>query len=269
MVAGGDRDRRVAVQVGGERQPAVVAGAGLDRRRTPRQRAVGVERDVGVAGGDDEVDAVDRDRRSRAIASFSSIRRLSILARASSCSGPGRISIAQRISGVSTSAQPGHTSPSSASIGDHAADAPRRAHRWAAWCRRVDAPQTGVGRSGASAASASTSHIAGDTAAPPQSGTTATRAPRRPSANDAEPGLPSVDPRQAEHVAAVVAVAHVEPARRVAHAARHAPDGDGVVADSAPWRPGDAAERRLQPEQAGEARRDADRTAAVAAGRDA
>ena len=55
-----NRDRRVAVEVGGERQPAVVLCAGLDAAERRWQRAVGIERDVGVRRGDDEIDAVDR-----------------------------------------------------------------------------------------------------------------------------------------------------------------------------------------------------------------
>ena len=49
-------------------------------------------------------------------------------------------------------------------------------------------------------------------------------------AERAEPGLPALHARQAELVARVVAVAHVEPTGRVAHAAGHAADGDRVVA---------------------------------------
>ena len=47
--AGRDRHGRVAVQVGRERQPAVVAPPGLDPAERVRQRAVGGEGDVGVA----------------------------------------------------------------------------------------------------------------------------------------------------------------------------------------------------------------------------
>ena len=46
----------------------------------------------------------------------------------------------------------------------------------------------------------------------------------------AEPGLPTLDPRQAQRVAGLVAVAHVEPARGVAHRPRQAADRDGEVA---------------------------------------
>ncbi len=82
----------------------------------------------------------------------------------------------------------------------------------------------------------------------------------------AQPGFPAADAGEREGVVLVGAVAHVEPARRVAHRARDAPEDRGERLDLGVWPFGDPPERRLQPEQAGEAGRDADGAAAVAAG---
>ena len=81
----------------------------------------------------------------------------------------------------------------------------------------------------------------------------------------AEPGLPAADGRQAERVAAVVAVGDVEPPGGVADAAAQAADGHGEVPVASLGTERDATERRLEPDEAGEPGRDADRTAAVAA----
>ena len=85
-------------------------------------------------------------------------------------------------------------------------------------------------------------------------------------AERAEPGLVALDARQAQRVARVVAVADVEPPGGVAHRPRQTPDRDGQVAVLHVRRQRDAAVGGLQPDEAAEAGRDADRATAVAGG---
>ena len=113
------------------------------------------------------------------------------------------------------------------------------------------------------AASSSCSHMAGDTTAPPQSATTATRRPRRSSAWVPRPASQPLDAGEAERIGGVVPVGDVEQAGRVPDGAGQAAGRGRVVPDLELRPPGDAAVGRLQADQAGEAGGDPDRAAAV------
>ena len=175
-LAGRDRDRRVAVEVGGEGELAVVARPRPRRRRTcPGSGPSAAKATSGLLA------VITRSTPStgskmRAIASLTSIRRCSMRARASAEYLPAVAASPSRTSGVRSSAQAGQASPSSAAmaimpLSDHAmpirgSPVSRSSTRW----RPASAMRS-------SAAAASSSHIAGETTAFPQSGTTATRSP--------------------------------------------------------------------------------------------
>ena len=114
-----------------------------------------------------------------AMRSLSSIRRRSILARASMPYRCGASSSPPRISGVSTSAHSGHASASSVAM----LIIPLMLH--AAPIDGSDVSRSTranpSSRTRCSPYSSSCAHIAGDTTAPPQSGANTTRAPRRDS----------------------------------------------------------------------------------------
>ena len=172
-----------------------------------------------------------------------------------------------RISGVRSSAQSGQSSPSSAPIEiipliDHAA--PMRGSFVSTPSTRTR-PQSAIR---CPAASSSNSHMTGETAAPPQSATTATRSPRSSSRWVPSPASQPLDAGEAERIAGVVAVADVEPAGGVPDRPRHAADDDGQVAVRAPSATAGCGRTCLQADEPGEAGRDPDRSAAVAAGRE-
>ena len=83
-----------------------------------------------------------------------------------------------------------------------------------------------------------------------------------------EARLPALDPGQAQGVPGIEAVAHVEPPGRVPHRTGDAPDHHGQRRLQGLGPLGDAAEGRLEPEQAGETGRDADGAATVTAAGD-
>ena len=121
-------------------------------------------------------------------------------------------------------------------------------------------PASAIRASAASATRAATSGL--DDGRPEVDETTA-RLPAR--SKVPRPRLPALDPGQAQGVPGVEAVAHVEPAGRVPHRPGQAADHHGERRLEGLRAPGDAAEGRLQAEQAGEPGRDADRAATVAA----
>ena len=98
------------------------------------------------------------------------------------------------------------------------------------------------------------------------SGAITTRLPC--SSRRAEPALEAVDARQAVGIAGVEAVADVEVAGDIAHRPREAAGHRGERTDDHVRALRDAPVGVLQPDEPGESGRDADRSAAVAAGRD-
>ena len=113
----------------------------------------------------------------RAIASFTSVRRRSMRARDVASYFPAVASSPNRISGVRSSAQSGHLSASCAAIEiiPEIDQAPPIRGTWVSRSSTRCIPRSPIS---APAASSSSSHMIGDTTAPPQSSTTATRAPR-------------------------------------------------------------------------------------------
>ena len=128
--------------------------------------------------------------------------------------------------------------------------------------------QPGVGDRAPRPPAVTRAATSGWTTATPRSTAMTARLPRSVLAVAPEAGLPSLDPGQAVGVVGVVPVAHVVPARRVAHRPADAADGDGVgdLVDERAL--GDAPVVRLQAEHAREAGRDADGPAAVTPRRD-
>ena len=164
------------------------------------------------------------------------------------------------ISGVRSSLQSGYRSPSS-STRPTRLDSAHSSPPWGS-CTTTSTCRSPASRISASAASTTRAATRGSTTAAPRSTETTARLPARSM-------LPSPasqpDTRgQAEGVPGVEAVGHVEPAGRVAHRAGQAAQRDGQRGLQGLRSPGDAPVGGLQPEQAGEPGRDADRPAPVA-----
>ncbi len=253
------RDRRAAVDVGGERERPVVAHAHLDAAERRRQRPLGGERDVGIARRDHEVD-VGEDRRHPLVQRDAP-----------------RLELAPRLRPVAV-----HVRQRRAPLWREqlerarhlVAQLPREHHGTGERPRHAEPRQRGVGvapaqpRGGGEPRRGLVDHRparVGHVRAAP----VAHHDGAQPGGlAGAEPRLPARDARERQRIARLVAIAHVEPPRGVAHATRQAPERRREVAVRRGGSARDAAVSRLEADEAGEARGDADRPTAVAARRE-